>query len=158
MTLDRWHSAPGDQIPVFMERAVRENNFVIAVCTPRFKEGSDGRSGGVGYEGDIMTAEVFTGGNQRKFIPILRSGDWNEAAPSWLHGKAYINLKGDPYSEAQYEDLLRTLHGAREECATYRTSAGLQYPASRAPKAHHQLDRHEARLDPSGRVPDGRAR
>ena len=84
---------------------------MIAVCTPRFKEGSDGRSGGVGYEGDIMTAEVFTGGNQRKFIPILRSGDWNEAAPSWLRGKAYINLKGDPYSEAQYEDLLRTLHG-----------------------------------------------
>jgi len=113
VTLDRWHSVPGDQIAAFMERAVRENDFILAVCTSRFKERSDKRSGGVGYEGDIMTAEVFTGGNQRKFIPILRSGDWNEAAPSWLRGKAYIDLKGDPYSEAQYEDLLRTLHGAR---------------------------------------------
>jgi hypothetical protein len=36
VTLDRWHAAPGDQLPAFMERAVRENDFVIAVCTPRF--------------------------------------------------------------------------------------------------------------------------
>ena len=74
MTLDRWHSAPGDQIPAFMEHAVRENDFVIAVCTPRFKKRSDGRGGGVGYEGDIMTAYAFAGGDQRKFIPVLRRG------------------------------------------------------------------------------------
>lgn len=115
VTLDRWHAVPGDQIPAFMERAVRENDFVIAVCTPRFKERSDARAGGVGFEGDIMTAEVFTGGSQRKFIPVLRSGNWNEAAPSWLLGKVYIDLGGDPYSEARYEDLLRTLHAATEE-------------------------------------------
>jgi hypothetical protein len=114
VTLDRWHSVPGDEIPAFMEQAVRESDFVLTVCTPRFKERSDNRSGGVGFEGDIMTAEVFTGANKRKFIPILRRGEWNEAAPSWLLGKAYIDLRGEPYSEAQYDDLLRTLHGARE--------------------------------------------
>ncbi len=113
--LDRWHAVPGDQIPAFMERAVRKNDFVLAICTPRFKEKSDRRGGGVGYEGDIMTAEVFTSGNQRKFIPILRAGEWTEAAPSWLRGKIYVDLSGDPYSETQYGDLLRTLHGAREE-------------------------------------------
>jgi hypothetical protein len=98
-----------------MERAVRENDFVIAVCTPRFKERSDGRGGGVGYEGDIMTAYAFTGGDKRKFIPVLRRGSWEEAAPTWLLGRAKINLTGDPYSESEYEELLRTLHGAREE-------------------------------------------
>ena len=71
---------------------------------------------GLVTKGDIMTAEVFTGGNQRKFIPILRSGDWNEATPSWLRGKAYTNnLKGDPYSDAEYHELLQTLHGEREQ-------------------------------------------
>jgi len=115
VTLDRWHAAPGDQIPAFMERAVRENDFVIAVCTPGYKSRSDVRAGGVGYEGDIMTAEVFTGANQRKFIPVLRSGIWNDAAPSWLLGRVYIDLTGDPYSEFRYEELLRALHGAREE-------------------------------------------
>ena len=117
VTLDRWHSAPGDQIPEFMERAVRENDFVIAVCTPQFKERSDGRGGGVGYEGDIMTAYAFTGGdkNKKKFIPVLRRGNWSEVAPSWLIGRAKIDLSGDPYSKSEYEDLLQTLLGAREK-------------------------------------------
>ena len=110
MTLDRWHAAPGDQIPAFMERAVRENDFVIAVCTPRFKERSDGRGGGVGYEGDIMTAYAFTGGDERKFIPVLRRGSWSEAAPTWLLGRAKIDLSGEPYSESEYVELLGTLY------------------------------------------------
>jgi hypothetical protein len=114
VTLDRWHAAPGDQIPAFMERAVRGNDFVIAVCTPRFKERSDGRGGGVGYEGDIMTAYAFTSRDEKKFIPILRRGAWIEAAPTWLLGRARIDLSGDPYSEPEYEELLRTLHDARE--------------------------------------------
>ena len=115
VTLDRWHSAPGDQISAFMERAVRQNDFVIAVCTPGFKEKSDGRGGGVGYEGDIMTAYAVTGGDQKKFIPVLRRGSWIEAAPTWLLGRIKIDLSSDPYSESEYEELLRTLHGAREE-------------------------------------------
>jgi hypothetical protein len=115
VTLDQWDVAPGDQIPAFMERAVRENDFVIAVCTPRFKEKSDGRGGGVGYEGDIMTAYAFTAGAKKKFIPVLRLGGWVEAAPTWLLGRAKIDLSGDPYSEPEYEELLRTLHSAREE-------------------------------------------
>ena len=126
VTLDRWHAAPGDQIPAFMERAVRENDFVIAVCTPGYKSRSDVRAGGVGYEGDIMTAEVFTGANQRKFIPVLRSGIWNDAAPSWLLGRVYIDLTGDPYSEFRYEELLRALHGARGRGAADRPPAGFR--------------------------------
>jgi hypothetical protein len=114
VTLDRWHAAPGEQIPAFMERAVRENDFVIAVCTPRFKERSDQRGGGVGYEGDIMTAYAFTGAAKKKFIPVLRRGSWTEAAPTWLLGRAYIDLSDDQYSKSGYQELMRTLHGARE--------------------------------------------
>jgi hypothetical protein len=114
VTLDQWHAAPGDQIPAFMEGAVRENDFVIAVCTPQFKARSDRRGGGVGYEGDIMTAYVLNSGTNKKFIPVLRRGSWEKAAPMWLLGRAYIDLRGDPYSQSQYEELLRTLHDARE--------------------------------------------
>src|SRR2546422_9170 len=73
-TLDQWHVVPGDQLPAFMERAVRESDYVLIVCTPRYKDRSDTRTGGVGYEGDIMTAEALTVRNERKFIPILRQG------------------------------------------------------------------------------------
>src|SRR5712691_3087186 len=114
VTLDRWATVPGDQLPAFMERAIRENQFIVIICTPRYKSRSDAREGGVGYEGDIMTAEVMTSQNHRKFVPVLRSGAWSQAAPSWLLGKYRINLTGEPYSERDYEDLVRTLLGIRE--------------------------------------------
>ena len=106
VTLDQWHAEPADQIPAFMERAVRENDFVISICTPRFKAKSDERDGGVGYEGDIMTAHVFAGGNKKKFIPVLRRGSWIESAPDWLLGRYYIDLSGDPYSEPDRKSVV----------------------------------------------------
>jgi hypothetical protein len=96
-----------------MEHSLRENDFVLVVCTPEYKRKSDGRIGGVGYEGHIMTAELFTARNNRKFIPILRHGKWVEAAPSWLQGKYYIDLHGAERFEVGYQDLLATLHGQR---------------------------------------------
>jgi hypothetical protein len=96
-----------------MEKAVRESDHVLIVCTPRYKERSDRREGGVGYEGDIITGEVFTTRNERKFIPILRLGEWSDSAPTWLTGKYYIDLHGAPYNENQYKDLVTTLLGTR---------------------------------------------
>lgn len=115
ITLDQWHTAPGDQLSEFMERAVRENDHVLIICTPYYKKRSDGRIGGVGYEGDVMTAEALTSRNQRKFIPVLRKGGWREAAPSWVSGKYYVDLSGEQYSEKHYLDLLLTLLGQREQ-------------------------------------------
>ncbi len=112
-TLDQWATVPGDQLPEFMERAVASNDFVLILCTPRYKDRSEKRVGGVGYEGDIITAELLQKRNHRKFIPILRRGDWAQAAPSWLAGKYYIDLRDGPNYEAQYQDLLSTVLGAR---------------------------------------------
>lgn len=115
VTLDQWKLVPGDQLPKFMETAIRENSYVIILCTPIYKKKSDERKGGVGYEGDIMTAEVLTEGNHRKFIPVLRSGSRDAAMPSWLKGNYSIDLSGDPYAETSYHDLLTTLHNQREQ-------------------------------------------
>jgi hypothetical protein len=114
VSIDRWSTVSGDQLSSFMEWAIRDNSFVILICTPRYKDRSDRRLGGVGYEGDIMTAEVLTSQNHRKFIPVLRRGTWQQAAPSWVLGKDYIDLTGNPFSEQNYEDLVRTLLGIRE--------------------------------------------
>src|SRR4051795_3830890 len=58
--LDQWHLVPGDQLPVFMETAVRESDFTLIICTSRYKDHSNSRMGGVGYEGGIITGEILT--------------------------------------------------------------------------------------------------
>jgi hypothetical protein len=113
VTLDQWDLVPGDQVPEFMEKEVRESDYVLIVCTPKYKDRSDNREGGVGYEGDIMTAEAMTTRNERKFIPLLRGNVWEECAPSWLLGKYYLDFSSTPYSENSYEDLLTTILGIR---------------------------------------------
>jgi hypothetical protein len=126
--LDKWELEPGDPLPEFMERAVRENDFVLIICTPRYKQRSDGRIGGVGYEEDIITAEVITERNQRKFKPILRSGEWGDSAPTWLMGKVYVDLRGDPYSDEQYQELLQSLLGTRPKPPPVRARLATEPP------------------------------
>jgi TIR domain len=144
VSIDRWAVVPGDQLPAFMEKAIRDNEFVAIICTPRYKQRSDTREGGVGYEGDIMTAEVMSAQKHRKFIPVWRSGSWQDAAPSWLSGKYYINLTGDPYSERDYEDLVCTLLGIRE------TAPPLGKPMSTiTPQANQALPPSQANATPT---------
>jgi hypothetical protein len=111
VVLDEWETRLGDQVPFFMERAIRESDFVLCVCTPRYKERFDARTGGAGYEANLMSAEAFAMGRERKFIPLLREGEAREALPSWLLGKRYVDFRGDPYEEASYEFLVATIHG-----------------------------------------------
>ena len=120
--LDQWHAVPGDQLPEFMERQIRENHYVLIICTPNYRLKSDGRKGGVGYEGDIMTAEVHNQRNHRKFIPILARGTWEDAAPSWLKGKYYIDLSAPDRYEKNYPDLLATFLGERQIAPPLRRS------------------------------------
>lgn len=112
--LDLWEVVPGDQMPHFMEKSVRENDFVLLVCTPKYKLKSENRIGGVGYEGDIMTAEVLQRSNHRKFIPILQNGNKDISIPSWLQGKYYVDLSNYMHFERNFEDLLATILNVRE--------------------------------------------
>jgi len=115
VSLDQWHLIPGDQLPEFMERGIRDNDYVLIICTPNYKHKSDKRSGGAGYEGDIMTAEVFSEGNHRKFIPILARDSRRDAFPSWLQGKYSIDLSSTSKFESGYEDLITTILGTRPQ-------------------------------------------
>ena len=37
LMLDQWATVPGDQLPVFMETAIRENRYILIVCTPNYR-------------------------------------------------------------------------------------------------------------------------
>lgn len=137
--LDQWETVPGDQLPAYMERAIREIQYVLIICTPRYRSRSEKRQGGVGYEGDIMTGEVHNSANHRKFIPILRTGAWTKAAPSWLAGKYYVDLTGHPYAERAYADLLTTILGTRPKPPPVGQPPGAPVtPAERSPRRSQQ--------------------
>jgi hypothetical protein len=108
--LDRWDLAPGGDRTVFMEKSVAESGFVVLVCTPRYAKLANGREGGVGYEAAIITGELAENTNPGKFIPILRDGNWKESLPRWIKPKLGVDLSSNPYSEAEYQNLLRTIH------------------------------------------------
>ena len=136
--LDRWDVSLGDPLPQFMETAVRENDFVLIVLTTDYRAKSDRRTGGVGYEGNVMTAEIFAGKDPRKFIPILRRGSWDTASPSWLKGKLGVDLRGDPYNEAAFNELKVTLLRTKEKAP----------PLGRVPKADQAMATQELAVPP----------
>ena len=39
VTLDQWHAVPGDQLPEFMEQAIRRNKYVLIIALPAIKSG-----------------------------------------------------------------------------------------------------------------------
>jgi hypothetical protein len=110
--LDQWELSPGKDKALFMERAIATADFVLVVCTPEYAKKSDHRAGGVGYEGMILSSQLAKQIAQSKFIPVLRSGDWDSSIPIWIQSKIGVDLRGAPYAEDQYELLLRVLHNA----------------------------------------------
>ena len=106
--LDRWHLGPGGDRAQFMESGVRDSDFVLVICTPEYSKKATARVGGVGYEAMIITAELARQILQRKFIPVLRSGEWGPMSqPLWIESKLGVDLRGGTYREDEYERLLR---------------------------------------------------
>lgn len=93
----------------FMERAIASADYVLIICTPKYKARADGRVGGVGYEGNIISSELYGNNNERKFIPVIRRGDYKSSLPIYCAGKNSADLSGDPYSIEEYSKLLSTL-------------------------------------------------
>lgn len=121
-TLDQYDLSLGDRLPQFMEQSVMNADYVLIICTPTYKEKSDARKGGVGYEGHIITGELFAKGNERKFIPVIRKGNVSEALPVSLAGKLAIDLKDGIHYDANFEDLVTTLKGISKKPPVNKSS------------------------------------
>jgi hypothetical protein len=107
--IDQTHLGLGARSPEFMERSVRDSSRVLVICTESYKRRFDNREGGAGYEGHIITGEIVNEVGRNKFIPILRTGDWQSAMPTALTGVIGVDLRKD--STEEYRKLVRDLHG-----------------------------------------------
>ena len=137
-TLDQYDLPLGERLPQFMEQSIASSDYVLIICTPTYKTKSDKRSGGVGYEENIISGELLTTGNERKFIPIICKGTVQTAMPNCLSGKLGIDLTNEQHYEENFNDLLTTLQGKKKKPPVNYAS----YKANTIP-ASNQIDEAE---------------
>ena len=113
--IDSYDVNPGDRLPKFMESSIRDSDYVIIICTEEYKRKANNREKGVGYESHIISAELYNNHNDRKFIPIIRQGDFNTALPTYLDGKLAIDLRANPFNENYYKDLIATIFNVKKK-------------------------------------------
>ncbi len=110
VTVDAWDLRPGDDVPKFMEKGVRNANRVLMICTERYVAKANDGLGGVGYEAMIVTGELVRDLGTAKFIPIVRQTGNPHHIPTSVSTRRYINLSEGANREAEMDTLLRELH------------------------------------------------
>lgn len=113
--IDSYDVSPGDRLTKFMESSIKDSDYVIIICTEEYKRKANNREKGVGYESHIISAELYNNHNDRKFIPIIRQGDFNTALPTYLDGKLAIDLRGNPFNETSYKDLIASIFKVKKK-------------------------------------------
>ena len=110
-SIDQWDLKPGTELTLFMESRIRDSHFVILICTEAYASKSNIPTGGVGYERNVITAELLQSRDLRpKFIPILRGGDFQTALPTYLGSRFGIDFRPTSDPVAALDELLRTIY------------------------------------------------
>jgi hypothetical protein len=96
-----------------MESEITTADHVVVVCTPSYADRSVKRTGGVGYEQQIISGHIASGVPRRKFIPVVRLGDFapgtSGAIPPHFAGIFAISMRTPEEEEAGVEALLRAI-------------------------------------------------
>jgi len=112
--LDQWHVRPGDSLTTYMERRIASSGHVLVICTPGYARKSNSRTGGVGYEQQIISGRIAAAIPRRKFIPILRSGKIEPgrdcAIPTHFAGIFVLDMRTPSTQRASFEQLIRAIY------------------------------------------------
>lgn len=118
VNIDQWKLEPGDELTKYMEQSIRSSDYVLIICSEKYKNKSDSRNGGSGYEARLISDEIHKGVNKKKFIPILKDGNWDLVAPDFIKGNLYVDLSQDFKTDSfqtNYNDLLTTIYGVSKK-------------------------------------------
>ncbi len=107
--LDGWNLTLGQDVASFMENGLSAAKRVLCVCSEIYVDKANNKNSGVGYEKQIMTAELMDNLNTDWIIPIIRNNGSSIKLPIFLKGRLYINFDNDIFYESNYEKLLRNL-------------------------------------------------
>lgn len=113
--IDAWDLRPGDDVPKFMERGVRDADRVLMICTEKYVAKANDGIGGVGYEAMIVTSELVRDLGSAKFIPIIRQNTDRPEVPTSVSTRMYVNLSEGADRVTEMQTLLRDLHSVPPE-------------------------------------------
>ncbi len=111
--LDEWNLAEGQDKYQFMEQMVNDPEVkrVLIICNKEYSDKANSKKGGVGIESLIISDEVYSKVDQKKFIPVIfeRDAEGKEYVPTFIKSRIYIDLSNDEIFEEEYEKLMRNL-------------------------------------------------
>lgn len=109
--IDKWDLKEGHDANAFMERMVTDAQIkkVILVCDKGYVEKTNGRSGGVGTEAQIISPEIYAKQEQDKFVAITTERD--EAGkpylPAYYRSRIYIDFSDESSFAEDFDQLVR---------------------------------------------------
>lgn len=109
--LDQYEHPPPNDWPLWMDKHIRDADFVLMVCTKTYyrrimNEEEPGKGFGVRWEGKLIYQHIYQGeSTNTRFIPILFDDCKVDDIPTPVKGGARYRIN----SEQGYEDLYRHL-------------------------------------------------
>lgn len=113
--LDKWDLKEGDESTAFMEKMVSDETVtkVIIISDKVYAEKSNKRQGGAGTEAQIISKEIFSQEDQRKFVVAVTEKDEAENAftPSYYTSRIFIDFTDESKYSASFEQMIRWIEG-----------------------------------------------
>ncbi len=111
--LDQWDLVLGSNLPRFMEQGLSSSDRVLVICTDNYNNKSNAGKGGVGYEGQILTAEMYRKQDSVKYIPIVKGATTEPKTPTCLDGRMYMDFTNPDSYDNNFKDLIHDLYGVK---------------------------------------------
>ena len=113
---DQFDLESGNSLNNFMEKCVKDQTVthVLMLLNPAYKEKADNRSGGAGRETQIISEEVYSDLDNKKFKPIIfdvEDKQVKDVVPIYLKNRMFIDLTKIESYEDNYMVLVRELYG-----------------------------------------------
>lgn len=113
--LDQYEDSPPEGWPKWMDRGVKNSDFVLVVCTETYYNrvmGTDESGNGIKWESTLIYQQLYNAGaNNTKFIPVIYSDCKFENIPEPLQGATFYTIDDD----TSYEKLYWRLRGVKAE-------------------------------------------
>ena len=111
--LDQYEDSPPEGWPKWMNRNVKNSDYVLVICTETYYKrvmGTDEKGMGIKWESSLIYQELYNAGaNNTKFIPIYFKDGKFKHIPEPLQGATFYNVE----DSESYDNLYWRLRGVK---------------------------------------------